>query len=244
MLILEDLVAEGATPYALSDTCGIDHARGLIDAFAKLHSTFRDSPRFVSELEWVRPWSTRPGSQFLNRFYSHGRHAALELDRPEAGPAVTELVTALDGNSDAFYRSFESGPLTLLHGDSHLGNTFSRADGRSGLLDWQVIWRGPGMREVTYWMVTGLETEMRRAHERDLIDRYLEGLRALDTPDVPDHATAFDQYRTYAAEAWDATAMTIAWPGLQAPENIEAGWRRSCIAVDDLDVAAAVARLR
>jgi hypothetical protein len=34
--------------------------------------------------------------------------------------------------------------------------------------------------------------------------------------------------------------MTIAWPGLQAKENAAAGWRRACIAVDDLDTAGAV----
>lgn len=244
LMVLEHLVAEGGRPYALADPCPIDHARGLIDAFARLHSTFWDSSRFATDLDWVRPWSTRPGSQFLNRFYSRGRHAALKLDRPEAGPAAKALVSALDGNADAFYRAFETGPLTLLHGDSHLGNTFSRADGRSGLLDWQVIWRGPGMREVTYWMVTGLEPGTRRAHERELIDRYLDGLRSAGTPGVPDAATAFDQYRVYAAEAWDATAMTIAWPGLQAPDNAEAGWRRACIAIEDLHTADAVSGLR
>lgn len=134
--------------------------------------------------------------------------------------------------------------MTLLHGDSHLGNTFSRADGRSGLLDWQVIWRGPGMSEVTYWMVTGLEPERRRTHEHQLIDRYLDGLRAAGTPNVPDAGTAFDQYRIFAAEAWDATAMTIAWPGLRAPEAIEAGWRRACIAIEYLGTTDAIAGLR
>jgi hypothetical protein len=51
---------------------------------------------------------------------------------------------------------------------------------------------------------------------------------------------AFERYRLFSAEAWDATAMTIAWPGLQAPENAEAGWRRACVAVEDLDTASAV----
>jgi hypothetical protein len=48
----------------------------------------------------------------------------------------------------------------------------------------------------------------------------------------------------YSAEAWDAVAMTIAWPGLQAQENAEAGWRRACVAVEDLDTAGAVDSLR
>jgi hypothetical protein len=37
--------------------------------------------------------------------------------------------------------------------------------------------------------------------------------------------------------------MTIAWPGLQAPENMNAGWRRACVAVEDLDSAGLMTRL-
>jgi Ser/Thr protein kinase RdoA (MazF antagonist) len=68
---------------------------------------------------------------------------------PQVGPseatlAVDSTAAALDANIDARYREFEAGRLTLLHGDSHLGNTYSLPDGRSGLLDLQVIWRGTG----------------------------------------------------------------------------------------------------
>ncbi|MDT5049658.1 MAG: hypothetical protein QOG75_5556, partial [Mycobacterium sp.] len=169
-----------------------------------------------------------------------GRCGALRLDRSEATPAVRSTADALDSNIDAYYREFEAGPMTLLHGDSHLGNTYSQPNGRSGLLDWQVIWRGPGLREVTYWMITGLDSDVRRDHERDLLQRYLDGLRAGGVSAVPTIDAAFERYRLFSAEAWDATAMTIAWPGLQAQENAEAGWRRACVAVEDLDTAGAV----
>jgi hypothetical protein len=180
----------------------------------------------------------------LRSFYSRGRTGALNLDRPEATPAVHAVAAALDNHIDAYYREFEVGPLTLLHGDSHLGNTYSMPDGRSGLLDWQVVWRGPGLREVTYWMTSGLAPDLRRKHERELLERYLEGLHAGGVPEVPTPDAAYDRYRLHAAEAWDATAMTIAWPGLQAQENTEAAWRRTCVAVEDLDTAAVLNRLR
>jgi Ecdysteroid kinase-like family len=240
LIVLDDIVAAGAVPYALADRCGIEHAHGLIDAFAELHSRYWESPRFDTDLKWVRTWSTRPGNAVLKKFYRRGRRGALKLDRPEATPAVHSTAAALDANTDAYYREVEAGPLTLLHGDSHLGNTYSLPDGRSGLLDWQVIWRGPGLREVTYWMITGLDPEVRRDHERDLLARYLDGLRSGGATEVPSNEAAFDRYRLFSAEAWDATAVTIAWPGLQAPENAEAGWRRACIAVEDLDTASAV----
>jgi Ecdysteroid kinase-like family len=243
LILLDDIVAGGARPYALADRCDIAHARGLIDTFAALHSQFWTSPRFDRDLTWVRKWSRRPGYRVLKQFYARGRAGALKLDRPEVTTAVREVAAVLDRYPDDYYREFETGPLTLLHGDSHLGNTYRTADGRSGLLDWQVVWQGPGLREVSYWVTTGLEPDLRRAHERELLERYLEGLRAGGVSEVPDFDAAFQRYRLFSAEAWDATAMTINWPGLQAPENMEAGWRRACLAVEDLDTAAALKRL-
>jgi hypothetical protein len=92
-------------------------------------------------------------------------------------------------------------------------------------------------------MTCGLEPELRRAAERDLIERYLEGLRARGVKDVPAFGVAFDRYRLFAAEAWDATAMTINWPGLQEQQNADAAFRRSCATVEDLDTAALMSRL-
>jgi aminoglycoside phosphotransferase (APT) family kinase protein len=196
------------------------------------------------DLSWARTWSTRPGNLVLKTFYSRGRRGALKLNRPETTPAVRAVSAALDQHIDAYYREFEVGPMTLLHGDSHLGNTYSMPDGSSGLLDWQVVWQGPGLREVTYWMIAGLDPDVRRTYERELLARYLDGLRSGGVSDVPTLDAAYQRYRLFAAEAWDATAMTIAWPGLQAQENAEAGWRRACVAVEDLETADALNRLR
>ena len=237
-IVLDDIVADGARPYALADRCEIDHARGLIDAFAQLHSRFWESPRLSTDLAFARTWKSRPGNLVLKSFYKRGRRGAVRLGPPEVTPAVRAVASALDTHIDSYYREFETGPLTLLHGDPHLGNTFSLPDGRSGLLDWQVIWQGPGLRELSYFMISGLDPDVRRQHERDLIDRYLEGLRAGGVRDVPSSDKAFERYRLFSAEAWDATAVTINWPGLQAPENAEAAWRRACIAVEDLETAA------
>jgi hypothetical protein len=72
LIVLEDIVAAGGRPYALADICDIDHAQGLIDAFATLHARFWESPRLVGDLSWVRTWSTRPGYGVLKTFYSRG----------------------------------------------------------------------------------------------------------------------------------------------------------------------------
>ena len=241
LLVLEDLVAQGCRPYALADECSVEHAAAVLDAQATLHAAMWNTPRFATDLRWVKRWSERPGYGVLVRFYRRGRKGALAQERTEITPAVRRVAAALDAHATDFYRHFERGPLTLLHGDSHLGNTYALPDGRAGYLDWQVVWQGPPLREVAYFLISGLEPERRRAVERELIEQYLEMLAQRGgTP--PPFAEAFAQYRRFAAEIWDAAAMTIAWPGLQAPENVDASFRRVCIAVEDLDVAEAVER--
>jgi hypothetical protein len=242
LLVLEDLTARGCTPLALADSCDLAHAEAMIDCFARLHAAFWADRRLGTQWPWARTWTRRPGYGVLKRFYRQGRAGALKRGGP-VSPPVQRLVAALNDRADVYYRLFEAGPLTLLHGDSHLGNTFRMPDGRGGLLDWQVVWQGPGLREVSYFLVTGLEPDLRAAHERDLLARYADGLRAHGVSADDLASDAFAQYRLFAAEAWDAAAMTVAWPGLQAPENVAASWRRSCAAVEDLEVDSAVAAL-
>src|SRR5271154_5672067 len=134
LIVLEDIVAAGGRPYTFADHCDIGHAQGLIDAFATLHARFWERPRLVGDLSWIRTWSSRPGYGVLKTFYSRGRRGALRRERPEVTPAVRAVAAALDTYADAYYREFEAGPLTLLHGDSHLGNTFARAGTAGGFL--------------------------------------------------------------------------------------------------------------
>ncbi len=71
----------------------------------------------------------------------------------------------------------DSGPHTVLHGDSHPGNTFFR-NGHGGLLDWQVVRRGHPSRDLAYAIVLGTPVGERAGVERDLIDTYRTALAA------------------------------------------------------------------
>jgi Ecdysteroid kinase-like family len=243
LLLLEDLVARGCTPFALSDACTIDHARAIVIAQASLHASMWQSPRLAADLAWVKRWSERPGYLILRTFYRRGRRGAIKTDRPEITPAVRRLADALDAHADALYALMEDGPLTFLHGDPHFGNSYATADGLAGYLDWQVVWQGPGLRDVTYFITGALEPDVRRTCERELLQTYLDELARHGVADVLTLDAAFERYRCFAAEAWDAGAMTVAWPGLQAPENVDAAFRRGCAAVEDLEVATAVEAL-
>lgn len=138
------------------------------------------------------------------------------------------------------YRRWDQGPLTLIHGDTHLGNTFETTDGRAGLLDWQLVHRAPSMREVAYTLVWSVPTELRREHESHLISRYLEGLAASGVAKPPTYQEAWADYRFFAFDAWDSIAFGVAWPGMQSEETVTEGFRRANAAVADLKVADAL----
>jgi Phosphotransferase enzyme family len=61
----------------------------------------------------------------------------------------------------------------LLHGDAHVGNLFADAGGQPGLLDWQLVQRGPWYVDVGYHIASSLDVADRRTSERDLLSHYL-----------------------------------------------------------------------
>ena len=134
----------------------------------------------------------------------------------------------------ALYRSWSDGPQTIVHGDCHVGNTYALPDGRAGLLDWQVLFRTRGVREISYLTIPALERETRRAHERELIRRYLEVLAQCGVAEPPTFDRAWEDYRFFAHDAWDSVALTISWAGLHPGDVLELAFERACAAVDDL----------
>ena len=75
----------------------------------------------------------------------------------------TELVgkigwtgSELQAGTKALHRHQMSLDQCLVHGDTHLGNTYFLPDGQCGLLDWQLMGRGHPMHDVSYIIATAL----------------------------------------------------------------------------------------
>jgi aminoglycoside phosphotransferase (APT) family kinase protein len=128
-------------------------------------------------------------------------------------------------------------PQTVVHGDTHIGNTYRLADGTVGLVDWQLSVRGFGMHDLCYLLATSLSVEDRRNHERELIAYYSERLREGGVVDGPSLDSLWTEYRR--AAVW---GVYIGW--LTTPV-INYGWEitvanllRVTTAVEDLDTLA------
>ncbi|WP_257211542.1 phosphotransferase [Sphingobium sp. IP1] len=195
--MLEDLGVRGATFPNTTVRTGPDDVRALLDQLARLHARFWQSPRFGADLAWVETHVEGAVATMMNELAP--AYIAHEV---EAENFKREMVQRLRTTPDrllagvqAVQRHQSTLPQTLLHGDTHLGNSYRLPDGTAGLLDWQLMVRGYAMHDVNYIVTTGLSIADRRAHERDLLGYYLDRLGQEGVARPPAFDSAWVEYR-------------------------------------------------
>ena len=156
--------------------------------------------------------------------------------------AVRRLTTSYVEHHDDLAEIWRSLPSTVVHSDCHLGNTYALADGRAGLYDWQAVQRTNGLVDVAAFMMTSIPTEMRRAEEQHLLERYLDRLAAEGAGNrAPSFAEAWDLYRLLALEPWMASLLTIVIGGIIPEDVMEVVAAQGMDLLTDLDVENVVA---
>lgn len=234
VLLLEDLTASGCRVSDVRRGCGVEEARAVVTELAKLHATFWESPRFAADLRWVRSRENSRHAMGWERFVCS---QLLQLAEKKFGPQMPDgfarACVLVRTRREQLEGLWAQGPRTLIHGDPHLGNLFFDAE-RVGFLDWQVIQRAPGMKDVSYFLCNSLRSELRREHEKSLIRGYLETLGGLAA-----HGLSFDeawrQHRLFALYSWLAATFTAAASGLQEADIAMAGMNAATNAIVDLD---------
>jgi hypothetical protein len=244
-LVLEDLTARGARFPNVTESVDVGQVRGLLETQAALHAGFWDSPRFSADLAGVETHLEGGVATLMNELapaYIQHEIDTVAFKREivqrlrTSGPELLAGVQSLQRHQGRL-------PQTLLHGDSHLGNTYLLADQRGGLLDWQLTVRGYALHDVSYLLATALSVASRRQHERTLLKHYLEELRRLGVQQAPSFDAAWQEYRR--AMIW---GVYIGW--LTTPV-VNYGWEinvvnhlRLMTAYEDLDTAGLIAELR
>jgi hypothetical protein len=209
VLLLEDL--HGATDVELFTNPdmlagpSVERARQCLTTLASLHAAFwgRAPEERDSLLPLARHPFLSPRSRSLNLVLNESalgpcRRKAPELLTPDIGALFLRALAHWDALVESWYRE----PLTLIHGDSHLGNFF--ADGeRMGMLDWQAAQWGKGIRDVQYFLIDSLPEDVLAANEEALLAHYLAELERNGV--ALERAEAWEQYRAYSFQ----TLMTI-----------------------------------
>ena len=210
IMLLEHLEDSGCTFRNASTRYSLDYVRSVLAAFARLHAAYWQSPRFDTDLAWVEPPQQHPIARRLVARALEGHGASM----PPVFTAMGELYLA---ETDAIHALWRQGSDTLIHGDVHDGNLFFDAD-EPGFLDWAVLARGPGMRDVGYFLAGTLTPEHQRAHRHELLEYYRNQLSAGGAA-APSMAELYRQYQWHAGYVWLGAAVTLAMGDAWQPAN-------------------------
>ncbi len=239
VMVLEDLVANGCRFPHPKDPDIAWRALDIVEQMAALHGRFWESPRFDQGGDLA--WLARKGTGAAG-----GGATFVQMAVDAVGDQLPEEFHRLAGiylaRTDDIVALWNSGPRTLVHGDPHMGNLFvdpaivdprPAAGDRTGFLDWAMIGRSPGLRDVAYVLCNSVPAAVRSAQERALLQRYCELLGAYGIDLDPD--AAWDQYRLFAVYSWVSAASTAGMGSKWQPLHIGlGGTRRATEACDQL----------
>lgn len=227
IVVLEDLADSGATLRSSTDSLSEDEAASLLASLAAMHGQW-----------WGRteshPWLARNPRREL-KLGALLSPSLCRLGLWRVGSAVPETlrqpIAQYARNRRAAQEAMSAGPTTLIHNDCHPGNQFVAADGRPGLIDWQLCRAGPWARDVAYLLATSLDPETRQSAEKDLLAGYLRHLG----PVAPDFDEAWLAYRRNVVYAVEAMLVTAA-VGVMMPKSTSLVLvNRAATAAADLD---------
>jgi len=205
LVVMRDLVAAGCRFLTPLSPYSVDQTAQTLAQLARLHHGRPEE--IAGTVDWLAP---RLGNYLqyvpearLQELLDDGRSASFAPEIADARRLRTAFATVAERAA--------ARPEHVIHGDSHAGNLYLTPDGRPGLVDWQVIQLGPWSLDVAYHIGAVLDPADREHSEADLVREYLDARRALGD-DVPDFATAWDDYRdalVYGLYMWAITQRVL-----------------------------------
>ena len=232
LILMEDLRAQGARFGSNGEPLSVDQMAAALEDLGDLHAAWWDSP-VLDQFEWLD--KSMGGPTFVDRY--GGAKGLQELIAPPERAAtiapehqdaeiwvkaMNRLVTSELG-SDA--------PRCLIHGDTHLGNSYY-LPGSDTLrwLDWQLVRKGRPARELNYTLGCGLDIETRRKSEQDLIRHYLGYMKAKGI-DVGSFDSFWRDYIQWPI--WGFLCWAVTGDGWQPVPVIHETMRRFATEIDD-----------
>ncbi len=178
--------------------CSLEDARTAMGQAAALHAP-RWGDASMLEIDWL---AIRP--QQLSGMVTEQLPAIIGLfaDRYDGmlEPEFMDLVRRLPATLTAQRQGTAPAPLTVQHADFRLDNVmFDVQGGRHPMatLDWQTVTVGPGATDVAYFLSAGIDPQLRRYHERDLVSLYHSELVRRGVTGY-DRETCWTDYRRFA----------------------------------------------
>ena len=223
IVVMEDVVAGGGLFMNPHRPLPVAVARDTLSQLALLHGSTWGLGS-VGDIEWLGA-----GPSAIGRGYPTETLQEL-LDDGRADGFPPELRDA--ENLKAALEIQAARPVTcVLHGDTHTGNVYLNAEGRTCWFDWEVVQTGNWSQDVAYHLSTVLSIEDRRAHEEELLGHYLAELAANGAP-APEFDEAWELYRRSFAYGYLLWVITV----VRGRDEVLAHMPRIAAAMSDHDM--------
>lgn len=237
-LVMADIAELGYRPGQPSDALSIEQAEQVVEQLARLHARFWNQADLLKTQRWLGGFSIEAenqlGSLLAVPLMKRGIHLAGKLI-PER---LHKPALAYAANRRKIIKWLSSGKKTLVHHDCHPGNFFWKGS-EPGFLDWQLVRIGEGIGDLAYFLATALEPEIRRKHEKPLLEKYLAALTSQGAGEI-DQARLFKRYQAHLTYPLEAMVVTLAIGGMM---DLTANLKlicRAAIAVNDHNSYAAL----
>ena len=189
-MVLEDLVGNRIIDQTLG--IGIEDARRAVDALAKIHAKWWGRADGLAADGTTIAFSDPIYPAILPMVFAEGwEKVKKELDLSESILKIGEKFAPEIGN---LMSSLMDGVTTLAHGDFRADNMMFTKNNDFILYDFQLIGTGSGAYDLAYFVTQSLTAQDASKYERELFDRWLEGLRANGVTDL-DRDRLWLQYR-------------------------------------------------
>jgi len=174
VLVLEDFPEAQVTSNETGATS--TQAYSLLGYIARLHARY-----------WLHPHLQGYGflssvSRWMERFNADQRQRLpvfLQRFSPFIQPGEMEIFKALPDRFTAAVEPLVDAPQTLIHNDFSMKNILisgGSSDPRFILIDWALVGRGPGVRDVSFFIENSVPPRMRSEDELVLLRHYWECL--------------------------------------------------------------------
>lgn len=169
-------------------------AKLAMGAAAKIHGAFWGDEG-LERHAWLNGSTTAP-TMDVDTLYAMLWPAFYDRYRTRIDSRIVSVGEAYLGKINGWI-SGRAGPRCLTHGDFRPDNMLfnqNDPDNEIVIVDWQTAGVGNGATDIAYYLGTALSPDLRRAHERDLFDNWVNGL-AMAGVDHGETKALWDTYR-------------------------------------------------
>jgi hypothetical protein len=158
------------------DGISLDESRVLLEKLADFHAMWWGSPKLASYASEFQPLANPTYNAVLPMLWEAGWPSVEQ----HAGHLLPDSVREIGGiwaGKVSWMLDNLMTPTTMCHGDYRADNIMFDGD-KPAVIDFQLIGTGSGIYDVGYYISQSIATDVRRGHDRDLLETYLSRLES------------------------------------------------------------------